>query len=145
MKYIGKDLPVLPSLHDLRVDKITYEENKLVFFFKDIAEFDTVIYQEIKANTLELEMEIFDYDFSSVKVYDYESLDYDDEEVEYKKELKTTIYSLNEFIKETAREDFFLHIIDMAVSYNKIIIQTDSELGSCDIELSIKTIEFKWK
>lgn len=144
MKYIGKELPVLPSLHDLRVDKITFEDNILRFFFNDIAEFDTIIYQEIKANVLELEMTICDYDFCLAKVFDYESLTYDDEEIDYKKQLKTTIYSINEFLKETKKEDFFMYILDVATSYKKVIIQTDTELGHCDIELCIKSIEYKW-
>lgn len=145
MKFIGKDLPVIPSLHDLNVKKITFEDNKMTFIFRDIAEYDSIIYQDIKANELDLVIEIFDYDFCHVSICDFADLNYDDDEEDFSKEVKTSIYSLKEFIKIIQNDDFYMYILDMVTSYNKVIIQTDTMLGSCQIELSIKTLDFQWK
>ena len=144
MKYIGEELTVLPSLHDLRVDKIAFKRECLTLFFKDISKYDTIIYQNIKADELELEIELADYDFCRAYIIENVVLAHDDDFTEYKKEVKSTIYSINEFIEVATQKGFYMDVLDIAVSYKKLIIQTDSLLGECNLELSINSINFKW-
>ena len=135
--YKAEELGVLPSLHDYVINNIELSNNQLIFKFDVIQKYDITKAQNITSNSLELQVDIDDADFCSVKLTK-KSLFWNN--------LTVKEISLSDFIKVFNKLKYDLSILNIYTAYQGIIIECNSyDYNNIQLSLHIECVTLKYQ